>query len=391
MPAWTDTAAYFKIKRLKKRYRVVQGGTSAGKTYDITAMLADLSFDYPGDVFSLVTNSFPNLRRGMMRDLDNFIASQRWERYFERNKSEHTLTNRTNGAKIEFFSTDEMGALGARRDWLFVNEANRITYDTFTNLAIRTRKGIWIDFNPVNEFWAHTELLKRDDVDFLKLNYLDNEALEPEIIADLEARRGDGTSNWWRVYGLGEVGSLEGNVYEGWQVVDEVPEGYLLRCYGVDFGFANDPTAIVAIYENEDGALCLDEKLCQTKLLTPALVAFCKANLVEATPLVCDNARPEIIAEMQANGLRAIPCDKSPGEKMNGKRYNIELVQRRTISYTSRSKELEREFLTYQWAKKKSTGEMLNEPVDGNDHVADAISYGVRFLAKPAPTFSGIR
>lgn len=384
------TTALDKIRRMKRRIRIVQGGSSSAKTFSILLDELNYSLTHPDKITTIVTDSYPNLRVGAMRDflkicaLTNAIHVGVW------NKTEHTFSL-PNGSLIEFYSVDTMGALGARRDRLFVNEANRIAYDTFTQLEIRTKEQITIDFNPVNEFWAHTELLKRPDADFVKLTYKDNEALDQNIIDALEARIGDGTSNWARVYIFGEIGSLEGNVYEGWTPVDEVPEGYLLRCYGVDFGFANDPTAIVALYENEDGALCLDEQLCQTKLLTPALVAFCKANLVEAMPLVCDNARPEIIAEMQANGLRAIPCDKSPGEKMNGKRYNIELVQRRKICYTSRSKELEREFLTYQWATKKSTGETLNEPVDGNDHVADAISYGVRYLAKPAPTFSGIR
>lgn len=384
------TTALDKIRHMKKRIRIIQGGSSSAKTFSILLDELNYSLTHSNKITTIVTDSYPNLRVGAMRDflkictLTNAINIGVW------NKTEHTF-NLPNGSLIEFYSVDTMGALGARRDRLFVNEANRIPYDTFTQLEIRTKEQITIDFNPVNEFWAHTELMKRPDADFIKLTYKDNEALDQNIIDALEARIGDGTSNWARVYIFGEVGSLEGNIYEGWQVVDEVPEGYLLRCYGVDFGFANDPTAIVAIYENEDGKICLDEKLCQTKLLTPALVAFCKSNLDDSVPMVCDNARPEIIAELRANALRAIPCDKSPGEKMNGKRYNIELVQRRTICYTSRSKELEREFLTYQWAKKKSTGELLNEPVDGNDDAMDATAYGIRSLAKPKQGFAGVR
>lgn len=384
MSEWVDTDAYFKIKEKTKRITVVQGGTSAGKTYDICAILADMSFDVQNKIISITTDTFPNLARGAMRDMRNFLTSQNWWGLFTENKSTHIFQNKATGTIIEFFSCDEMGALGARRDYLFVNEANRISYETFSQLEVRTRERIWLDFNPVNEFWAHTELInnayRQDEVDFLKLNYLDNkDALEPSIVRAIEARKGDGNNNWWRVYGLGEIGSLEGNIYEGWMPVAQKPEGFVLQRYGVDFGFANDPTAVVAVYANEDGEIYFETKLCETRLLTPALIA--KIKDYEPALFVCDNARPEIIAEMQANGIRAIGCNKAPGEKMNGKRYNIELVLRRKISYKSSDTELEREYLTYQWRKKK-TGEILDEPVDGNDHIMDAIAYAIRDMER---------
>ena len=384
MAGWVDTESYFKIKEKEDRIVVVQGGTSAGKTYDICAILADLSFDVKNKVISITTDTFPNLSRGAMRDMKNFLIGQNWLYFFQENKSTHIYKNRITGTIIEFFSCDELGALGARRDYLFVNEANRISYETFTQLEVRTRERIWIDFNPVNRFWAHEQLVenpaRQDEVGFLKLNYLDNkDALEPTIIKSIESRKGDGNNNWWRVYGLGEIGSLEGNIYEGWIPKTEKPEGFILKRYGVDFGFSNDPTAIVAIYENEDGEIYLDTKLCETRLLTPQLVA--KVKGYEPALFVCDNARPEIIAEMQANGIRAIGCNKTPGEKMNGKRYNIELVLRRKIYYNASNKELEQEYLTYAWRKKR-TGEILDEPNDGNDHIMDAIAYAIRDMER---------
>lgn len=384
MTRWVDTESYFKIKEKEDRIVVVQGGTSAGKTYDICAILADLSFDVKNKVISITTDTFPNLSRGAMRDMKNFLIGQNWLYFFQENKSTHIYKNRITGTIIEFFSCDELGALGARRDYLFVNEANRISYETFTQLEVRTRERIWIDFNPVNRFWAHEQLVenpaRQDEVGFLKLNYLDNkDALEPTIIKSIESRKGDGNNNWWRVYGLGEIGSLEGNIYEGWLPKTEKPEGFVLKRYGVDFGFSNDPTAVVAVYENEDGEIYLDTKLCETRLLTPQLIA--KIKEYEPALFVCDNARPEIIAEMQANGIRAIGCNKTPGEKMNGKRYNIELVLRRKIYYNASNKELEQEYLTYAWRKKR-TGEILDEPNDGNDHIMDAIAYAIRDMER---------
>lgn len=358
------TTTLEKIQALTARIWVVQGGTSAGKTIAILWYILNYAIENAGKICTIVSDTFPNLRTGAMRDFLDICRETNIDKIATWNKSNSTLYL-PNGSLIEFYSVDTMGAHGARRDLLYVNEANRIAYDTFSQLEVRTRERVIIDFNPVNEFWAHTELINsnRNDVEFVKVNYLDNEALEDSVTKAIEQRKGDGTSNWWRVYGLGEIGSLEGNVYEGWIPVDEIPKNASLRRHGVDFGFSNDPTAVIAVYEDAEGGIWLKQELCQCKLLTPDLVAHLQDFLQKEGDalFVCDNARPEIIAELQANGIRAIGCDKTPGEKMNGKRYNIELVQRRKVHYLRSDKELEREYLTYAWRKKR-TGEVLDEP-----------------------------
>lgn len=389
---YRDTTCRRKIHALNKRIQVVQGGTSAGKTVNILIdKILNYAIIHPGEVITVVTDSFPNLRTGAMRDFLDICRETNIDKIATWNKTNSTLYL-PNNSLIEFYSVDTMGAHGARRDVLYVNEANRISWDTFSQLEVRTRKRILLDFNPVNEFWAHKELVNnemRTDVDFIKLTYKDNEALDEATINAIEMRRGDGQNNWWRVYGLGEIGSLEGNVYEGWIGVDEIPQEAKLVRYGVDFGFSNDPTAVVAVFESENGDIYLKQELCQTKLLTPDLIMKLQ-EIIERDGdalFVCDNARPEIIAELRANGIRAIACDKTAGEKMNGKRYNIELVMRRKIHYRSCDKELEREYLTYRWRVKKSTGETLDEPEDGNDHCMDAIAYAIRDLHRPRFAF----
>ena len=388
---YCETTALERIREMSARIRVVQGGTSAGKTIAILLDELNEAILQPGILTSIVTDTLPNLRRGAMRDFLRIATATNILSVADWNKTNSTLTL-PNGSEIEFFSVDMFGALGARRDRLFINEANRISLDVFNQLEPRTRQKITLDFNPVNEFWAHTELVKNrafaDAVNFVKLTYKDNEALEDSIVSSIERRRGDGTNNWWRVYGLGEIGSLEGNIYEGWLPYDELPEKTTLKRYGVDFGFSNDPTAVVAVYEDENEEIYLKTEILGTKILTPELIARCK-KLPDAL-FVCDNARPEIIAEMAANGLRAIGCDKTPGEKMNGKRYNIELVQRRKVHYFSGDKDLEREYLTYAWRKKK-TGEILDEPEDSNDHIMDAIAYAVRDMARKPIEYGGVR
>lgn len=384
------TTALDKIRRMRKRIRIVQGGSSSAKTFSILLDELDYSLTHPNKITTIVTDSYPNLRVGAIRDFLRICKFTNASEFGIWNKTDHTFTL-PNGSILEFYSVDTMGALGSRRDRLFVNEANRISYETFTQLEIRTKEQITLDFNPISEFYAHTELMKRPDADFIKLTYKDNEALDKNIVDALEARIGDGTSNWARVYIFGEVGSLEGNVYEGWTTVESIPEGFILKRYGVDFGFSNDPTAVVAVYENEKDPkeVCLQLMLYENKLLTPDLIA--KLKEFPEGLFVCDSARPEIIAEMQANGLRAIACNKQPGEKMNGKIYNIELVKRRKVHYLAQDKPLEREYLTYAWRKKKSTGESMDEPEDGNDHAMDAIAYAIRDMERKPIEYGGVR
>lgn len=392
---YSITSTLEKIRALEKRVQIIQGGTSAAKTISILLDIIDWSITNGGKISTVATDTFPNLRTGAMRDFLDICRDTNLLDVCTWHKTTSTLYL-PNGSLIEFYSVDTMGAHGARRDLLYVNEANRISWDTFSQLEVRTRERVILDFNPVNEFWAHTQLINnpdRDDVEFLKVTYKDNEALDEATVKAIEQRRGDGTSNWWRVYGLGEIGSLEGNVYEGWLAEDEIPKSSALLRYGVDFGFSNDPTAVIALFEADDGSIWLKQEICETRLLTPQLAERLRSIIDQDGDalFVCDNARPEIIAELQANGIRAIGCDKTPGEKMNGKRYNIELVQRRKIHYLRTDKELEREYLTYAWRKKKSTGEILDEPEDGNDHCMDAIAYAIRDLERKPIEYGSVR
>lgn len=376
----SDTTAYERIEAITKRIAVIQGGARAGKTIAVLLVLLDLSFEAKNSIISIVTDSYPNLEKGAMRDWTKILQSLNYERYFKINLSKHTWTNLISGTIVEFFSCDADDALGAARDYLFVNEANRINYETFSQLELRTTQRIWIDFNPVNEFWAHKEIVgKRDDYEFIKLTYKDNESIPENVLASLLQRRGDGTSNWWRVYGLGEIGSLEGNVYSGWLPADKMDDKVDMRLvrYGLDFGFKNDETGLVAVYEREDGSYYVEEKLYKTGMLGSHYgKAFDEMGLDKSVLMVADSARPEIIAEIRQAGYRCVPADKGAGSVLKG----IDYVSQAKIYYDG--KNLEREYLTYAWKKRKS-GEILDEPNDGNDHLLDALRYSFADLKKP--------
>lgn len=384
---YSVTTTLEKLQALTARIWVVQGGTSAGKTIAILLYLLNWAIEHPGKVISIVSDTFPNLRKGAMRDFLSICRETNIDKIAQWNKTESTLTL-PNGTIIEFFSTDMLGALGARRDLLYINEANRISWDTFSQLEVRTREQVILDFNPVSEFWAHTELINnpdRSDVEFLKVTYLDNESLDDATVKAVEMRRGDGTSNWWRVYGLGEIGSLEGNVYEGWMSIDEVPKDARLVRYGLDFGFSHDETAMVSVWECEDGRTVIREEIYQRGILGSQYAEILKSHNIDPSVLiVADGARPEIIAEVQNAGFRIIAADKNAGSVKRG----IDRVQQRRICYIG--KNLEREFLTYAWRKKRS-GEVLDEPQDGNDHLMDALRYAIDDLSRKPVEYGGVR
>lgn len=371
---YSDTTTYQKIEAMDARINICQGGSSSGKTIAILMILLDLSFEVMNKTITVMTDTLPALRRGAMKDWRDILRGTQREMYFVERVTEHTWVNQCTGTRVEFMACDDMGALGARREFLFVNEANRITYETFGQLEIRTLNKIWVDYNPSSRFWIMDEVMdKRDDWAFCKTTFLDNEALSQKIVDALLQRKGDGTSNFWRVYGLGEVGSLEGNIYSGWDEEDAEKisaTGHLVR-YGLDFGFSNDETALVAVYEMPDGSLGLVEKLYKRGMLGSEYGDTLRRLEVDPSVLiVADSARPEIIAEIQKAGFRIIPCDKGPGSIVKG----IDYVSQHQVRYCGEN--LKREYLSYAWRKRKD-GTKLDEPIDAYNHALDAVRYAV--------------
>ena len=363
-------------------YKVIQGGASASKTFSIMILLVGYAESYPNSLITVAGMTYNHLATGTMRDFKKIMQeTNRWEDV-NFNKSSK-IYNFPNGSQIEFLSTDNMTSRGPRRDVLFVNEANGINYETFDQLATRTRDFVILDYNPSAKFWAHEELVEgkqKDRTTFLTLTYLDNEALSKQERENIESRKpkpGEDPSNWWTVYGLGQIGSLEGNIYSGWQEVDRnyFQNGKLVR-YGLDFGFSNDETAMVAIYELEDGKTGIEEVLYQKGILGSQYPEILMSHNIDPNVLiVADSARPEIIAEIKAKGYRIVGADKNPGSVKRG----IDRVSQRQIAYCGSN--LKREYLSYAWRKKRS-GEILDEPQDGNDHALDATRYAIDDLSK---------
>lgn len=358
-------------------YKVIQGGASAGKTFAILTLLVGYCQSYPDSLVTVVGLSYPHLEAGSIRDFIKIMKEvdgwevDRW------NKSAKTYEF-ANGSILEFKSIDRMSARGPRRDVLFVNEANGISFETFQELATRTKDFCIIDYNPTAKFFAHEELVEKlpNDTTYIILTYKDNEALSAREVANIESHKpkpGEEPSNYWIVYGLGQIGTLEGNVYSGWEeatVKEILTTGHLVR-YGLDFGFSNDETALVAVYEMPDGSLGLVEKLYKRGMLGSEYGDTLRRLEVDPSVLiVADSARPEIIAEIQKSGFRIIPCDKGPGSIVKG----IDYVRQRQVRYCGEN--LKREYLSYAWRKRKD-GTKLDEPIDAYNHALDAVRYAV--------------
>ena len=202
-----ETTAQKKISKLKKRLRIVQGGTSSSKTFTILPLLIQYAIQKPNSEISVVAESVPHLRRGAVKD---FLKIMDWTGNFNHNNfnKSNLIYKFSNGSYIEFFSADMPDKLrGARRDVLFINECNNVSFESYQQLSIRTKNFIYLDYNPTNEFWVHTELKDEPDTDFLILTYKDNEALDKRIVKEIEKNRLKGLTssywaNWWNVYGL---------------------------------------------------------------------------------------------------------------------------------------------------------------------------------------------
>jgi phage terminase large subunit len=364
------TTAIKKIRSLTKRKKVIQGGTSAGKTFGILPILIDKATRTPMLEVSVVSESIPHLRRGAMKDflkimkLTNRYVDAHW------NRSLLTYTF-ANGSYIEFFSADMDDKLrGARRNILYVNEANNVTFEAYLQLSIRTNKEIYIDFNPTQEFWAHTEVVPQDDADFLILNYKDNEALDENIVKEIEsakekAKTSSYWENWWKVYGLGEIGSLQGAVFNNWKQIDKIPEEAKLIGIGLDFGYTNDPTAIVEVY-NWNGQRIINELCYRTGMLNTDIAKILPANI----PIYADSSEPKSIEEIRRFGktIRGVTKGK---DSIN---YGIQVMQTQEYLVTSSSTNLIKELRGYVWDTDKS-GTKLNKPVDFNNHGLDALRY----------------
>lgn len=355
-----------------KRYIVSKGGTRSSKTYSALQLLIVVAcYSVKPLLISVVSETLPHLKKGAIRDFKSIMAEAGiWEdaRWHDTDK----IYTFHNGSQIEFFSADSPGKVhGPGRDILFINEAQNMKWETVRHLNIRTKGKVMFDYNPTSDFWVDTEILSGDRYCLVHSTYKDNRFLSAEQVADIESNMKD--ENWWRVYGLGLTGRLEGLIYDFTQI-DEMPDRTgLVQLYGLDFGFTNDPTALLDILvDTRRKIVYADELLYRRRMLNSDIIGEMDGFGIrkKGPEIFADSAEPKSIEEISQAGYNCKPCFKGQI------RTQLNTIKQYDLRFTKRSLNLIREGRNYQWKMDKD-GNPTNEPCEGNDHAMDALRYGI--------------
>lgn len=365
---------YYDVRSCQTRIQVHQGGTRSGKTFSILTALIEWCYIHRnwGWWITICRSTFPALRATAMRDFFEILEREGWYDDTFHHKTMHTYA--LFGNFVEFIGIDQpMKVRGRKRNILFVNEANQLNLEAWRQLTLRTTDKIIIDYNPSDEFhWIYEQVIPRDDASFFKTTYLDNPYLPESTIAEIE-RLKDVDENFWRVYGLGERGVSRATIFTHYSQVPKIPETYKLLCYGLDFGFTNDPTAIVAVYSDGTG-FAVDELLYATHMSNADIAKALINREVGRSTIVADSAEPKSISEIHGSGLNVHPCRKGRDSIRSG----IQYIQSRPLMITEGSVNLLKELRNYKYIEDKN-GKLLNEPVDAFNHAIDAMRYAITF------------
>lgn len=351
-----------------KRIIVNKGSTRSSKTYSLLQLLyiiAELSSK--ARIISVVSESVPHLKKGCMRDFKTLLQNE--NKWSDSNWNATNSIYKVNNSMIEFFSVDSPGKVhGPARDILYINECINIEYETYRQLAIRTTETIFLDCNPCFRFWLDDKVLVREESILIHSTYKDNDYLTAAQVQEIESNQGD--ANWWQVYGLGLTGSLVGSIMVNWDTVPQMPTDYKYRWIGLDFGFTNDPTAIVDVRLSE-GELWIDELLYEKRYDNMMIADLLEEKGIDnSICIVADSAEPKSIAEIRSRGFRIEAAQKGKDSILNG----IQILNRYKKNVTQNSLNMINEYRNYKWLVDEF-GEATNIAIDKYNHSIDAQRY----------------
>jgi len=358
-----STTSLKKICSLKNRTRVIYGGQGSGKTFSIVIYLIDYCLRNPHAYVIVCSKELTKLRMGAIKD---FLTIMRMYNRFNRDQwTNGTLYTFKNGSQMKFVGLDSSDiGKGVRSDAVFIDEVNRIDHETYVQITSRS-KLVFCAFNPDAHFYLSEQYFNRNDVDVLKLTYRDNECLDINEVNSikqyLEMYNQTGHKYWLNkhnVYSEGNFGVPTGVVYENGIIIDSVPSAAVLDCYGLDFGFSNDPSALVEVYKL-NGSYYVKEVVYKTKLFAEQIAE----HITRKDLLVyCDSAEPRTIADLKRNGIKAVEADKK------GKEYQVSKMQElKEIFFCGTN--LAKEVSEYRF---KDNGDLT-----GVHHALDATRYAV--------------
>ena len=356
------------------RYAVLYGGSSSSKTISILQYLVIYALKFPKRRIRITSESIPVMKKSVIRDLKDVVLGDAWvEKNFNKGELIYTFPN---GSFIEFVPGDEPSRFkGPRYHISYFDEINHIKEEIYDQADIRTSYRVISSFNPASEFW----LKDRFDLPnyFVHHSTVNDNSFAPKSVVEALKSKASTNENFYRVYFLGEWGSLEGLIFEenvNWSLIDSLQPKWDERVIAVDFGFTNDPTSILDIRFN-NGELYIKEVAYDTGMLNSDIADYIKRTCPNCE-VVCDSAEPKSIEELKLLGINAKKAFKGKGSILNG----INIVKEFKINVTKSSVNTIKEFRNYSWDKDKLTGKLLNKPIDEYNHSMDALRYGVDYL-----------
>ena len=366
------------LEKSQKKIIIEQGGSRSGKTYNI---LIWIIFGYclrnKNKVVSICRKTFPALRTSAMRDFFEILKNT--ELYIEEDHNKTSHEYKINGNLVEFISLDSPQKVrGRKRDLLFINEANELFWEDWNQLVFRTIGRIVLDYNPSDEFhWIYDKVKTREDADFYKTTYKDNKFLEESIVKEIE-RLQHTDENYWRIYGLGEIGQSKATIFQ-FREIEKIPDNAKFVSYGMDFGYSNDPTCISKIYLHDTNLYC-EELLYRTGMTNRDIHnELLSLGIGRRDEIYADSAEPKTIDELYRYGWKIKPSTKGR-DSIN---IGIDMLKRYTIHVTKKSQNAIKEFRNYNWKEDKN-GNILNTPEDKWNHFTDSLRYGIyNKLARP--------
>lgn len=371
-PEGFHCSVLFKQNYLSTAHVVInQGGTSSGKTFAIEQALFCLACESPKQVITIVGQDIPNLKAGALRDALNIYSSSPvlQAKIKSYNKSDR-IFEFFNSSIIEFKSYDNgQDAKSGKRDYLFINEANGLTWDVYTELALRTKKRIFIDYNPNTGFWVHEHLIGKPGVQLIVSDHRHNPFLDQEVRDKIEALK-TVDIELWKVYARGLTGKITGLIFDNWYICEAIPADARLIALGLDFGFTNDETGCIEVYQ-QNGELWVNELLYKTGLTNTDISSKLKeAGVGLNCEIIADSAEPKSIEELKRLGWRVTAAKKGADSVKN----SIDILKRYKINITRNSTNLRNELNRYKW-RVDVTGKTINEPVDSWNHLIDPLRY----------------
>ena len=358
------TLTFDNLLSANKRITQHIGGTRSGKTYAILQYLIVKALQEPQNI-TIVRRTVPSLKRSVIKDYKEIMQ----ELGIWSNES-YNISDRvysfSNGALISFVNTDDAEKLrGVKSDILFIDEASEQHEEAYFQLSIRTTGEIILAFNPTVS--PYHWLRNMDDVEQFRTTYKNNPYLPDAMIKEIEALEHK-NPKYYKIYGLGEYAPNEKAVFNNFQILEDFPTHELIG-YGMDFGFSQDPTTLIAVHKHHDMLYCR-ELMYERGLTTNDIVRRLQSLNIGKTEIWADSAEPRLIEEIYRSGFNIKPVKKGP----DSIKFGISVLQNFGLVVDNKSTHLIDELYGYEYATDKN-GVVLDKPQGFNDHCIDALRY----------------